>query len=183
MSQAMAERAVYSYRVLLFEKHADGRFKAPAEYPRRATATVTTHDLPTLNGYWSASDVALRQRLDLYPSDEMRQQVLAERVRDRHALLEALAQQGVAVPDCDGSDASYGAGLSRAIHDYLARTASALVILQAEDLLGMPDPVNVPGTSDEHANWQRKMAADLDELFADPAVTALLRQVGQARQR
>ena len=183
MSQAMAERAVYSYRVLLFEKHADGRFKAPAEYPRRAIATITTHDLPTLNGYWSASDVTLRQRLDLYPSDEMRQQVLAERVRDRHALLTALAQQDLAVPECDGSDASYGVGLSRAIHDYLARTASALVIVQAEDLLGMPDPVNVPGTSDEHANWQRKMAADLDHLFADPSVTMMLRQIEQARQR
>jgi 4-alpha-glucanotransferase len=183
MSQAMAERAVYSYRVLLFEKHADGRFKAPGEYPRRAIATITTHDLPTLNGYWSASDVALRQRLELYPSDEMRQQVLAERVRDRHALLAALSGEGLAVAGCDGSDASYGAGLSHAIHDYLARTASALVILQAEDLLGMPDPVNVPGTSDEHANWQRKMAVDLGELFADPSVTDLLRQVGQSRLR
>jgi 4-alpha-glucanotransferase len=182
MSQAMAERAVYSYRVLLFEKHADGRFKAPGEYPRRAIATITTHDLPTLNGYWSASDVALRQRLELYPSEDMRQQVLAERVRDRHALLEALAGQGLAVQGCDGSESSYGAALSRAIHDYLARTASALVVLQAEDLIGMPDPVNVPGTSDEHANWQRKMAADLRELFADPSVTALLRQVGQSRQ-
>jgi 4-alpha-glucanotransferase len=183
MSHAMAERAVYSYRVLLFEKHADGRFKAPGEYPRRAIATITTHDLPTLNGYWSASDVALRQRLELYPSDEMRQQVLAERVRDRHALLAALSGEGLAVAGCDGSDASYGFALSRAIHDYLARTASALVILQAEDLLGMPDPVNVPGTSDEHANWQRKMAAELGELFADPSVIDLLRQVGQSRQR
>ena len=182
MSQAMAERAVYSYRVLLFEKHGDGRFREPGEYPRRSIATVTTHDLPTLNGYWSASDVALRQRLDLYPSDEMRQQVLAERVRDRHALLAALAEQGLAVPDSDGSDASYGAGLSRAIHDYLARTASALVILQAEDLIGMPDPVNVPGTSDEHANWQRKMSADLAEVFALEGTQSLLRRVNTARQ-
>jgi 4-alpha-glucanotransferase len=173
---------VYSYRVLLFEKHADGRFKAPGEYPRRAIATITTHDLPTLNGYWSASDVTLRQRLELYPSDEMRQQVLAERVRDRHALLAALSEQGLAVPGCAGSDVSYGADLSRAIHDYLARTASALVILQAEDLLGMPDPVNVPGTSDEHANWQRKMSVGLDDLFADPSVTAQLRQIDTVRR-
>ena len=90
MSHAMAERAVYSYRVLLFEKSADGSFHRPDEYPRRAIATVTTHDLPTLNGYWSASDIELRQRLHLYPSDEVRQRVQRERVLDRAALLAAL---------------------------------------------------------------------------------------------
>ncbi|MCK7474118.1 MAG: 4-alpha-glucanotransferase [Rhodopseudomonas palustris] len=52
-AHAMAEFAVYSYKVLLFEKHADGRFRRPEEYVRRAIATVTTHDLPTLRGYWS----------------------------------------------------------------------------------------------------------------------------------
>ena len=67
MSHAMGERAVYSYRVLLFEKHADGSFIPPRDYPRRAIATITTHDLPTLLGYWSASDVELRRRLVAVP--------------------------------------------------------------------------------------------------------------------
>jgi 4-alpha-glucanotransferase len=181
MSHAMGERAVYSYRVLLFEKHPDGSFRAPAAYPRRAIATVTTHDLPTLSGYWSASDVALRQRLALYPSDELRQQVLDERVRDRHALLAALAAEGLGVSGCDGSAASYDARLAWAIHVFLARSASALVVLQAEDLIGMPDPVNVPGTSDEHANWQRKMACSVEEIFARDDVRSLLRDVHSAR--
>jgi 4-alpha-glucanotransferase len=65
---------------------------------------------------------------------------------------------------------------------YLARSASALVVLQAEDLAGMPDPVNVPGTSDEHANWQRKMTADLAEVFALEAVRRLFADVARARQ-
>ena len=181
MSHAMNDRAVYSYRVLLFEKHADGRFCEPGEYPRRAIATVTTHDLPTLNSYWSASDVELRRRLSLYPSEEMRLKVLAERVRDRTALLAALAAAGLEVNGCDGSGSSYSPELSRAIHIFLALSASALVVLQAEDLIGMPGPVNVPGTSDEHANWQRKMACDLDELFGRESVQGLLRDVHSAR--
>jgi 4-alpha-glucanotransferase len=183
MSHAMGERAVYSYRVLLFEKHGDGRFIAPQDYPRRAIATITTHDLPTLLGYWSASDVELRQRLDLYPSEDMRVQVLAERVRDRFALLAALRAEGLDVAGCDGSGESYSAALSRAIHVYLARTASALVVVQAEDLAGMADPVNVPGTNDEHANWQRKMACTVDEMFDGETALSLLRDVNAARSQ
>jgi 4-alpha-glucanotransferase len=181
MSHAMDERAVYSYRVLLFEKRADGSFIPPRDYPRRAIATITTHDLPTLLGYWSASDIELRRGLSLYPSDEMRLQVLEERVRDRHALLAALAAEGLQVNGCDGSPHSYSAQLSRAIHVFLARTASALVVLQAEDLLGMADPVNVPGTSDEHANWQRKMNREIHAMFVDETVRSLLREVDAAR--
>jgi 4-alpha-glucanotransferase len=55
------------------------------------------------------------------------------------------------------------------------------VVLQAEDLAGMPDPVNVPGTHDEHANWQRKMACRIDELFGRESVRTLLRDVADAR--
>ena len=178
MGHAMAERAVYSYRVLLFEKHGDGTFRAPGDYPRRAIATVTTHDLPTLKGYWTASDIELRQRLALYPSDEMHRHVLEERVRDRHAMLAALRWQGL-LPE--GFDGSYGDALAHAIQVYLARSASALVVLQAEDLAGMADPVNVPGTSHEHANWQRKMSADLLEVFARPHTQRLFEDVRAAR--
>jgi 4-alpha-glucanotransferase len=181
MSHAMGERSVYSYRVLLFEKHADGRFKRPAEYPRRAIATVTTHDLPTLKGYWSGSDIELRQRLALYPSDAVRATVEQERVHDRRALLAALAEEGLL--DGDGGDPAqpYGAALSLAIHQFLARGSAALVVVQAEDLIGMADPVNVPGTSDEHANWQRKMSRGIEAIFADADVRRLLGVVAAAR--
>jgi len=56
-----------------------------------------------------------------------------------------------------------------------------LTVLQAEDLVGMADPVNVPGTSDEHANWQRKMDCSIDEIFGSEAVQRLLRDVRAAR--
>jgi 4-alpha-glucanotransferase len=181
MSHAMGQRAVYSYRVLLFEKHPDGTFIAPDAYPRRAIATVTTHDLPTLCGYWSGGDIDLRRRLSLYPSEEARQHVADERVRDRQSLLAALEASGLKPAGASAAPDAYSAALSHAIHVFLARTASALVVLQAEDLIGMPDPVNVPGTSDEHANWQRKMACRIDEIFNRDTVRTLLRDVHAAR--
>jgi 4-alpha-glucanotransferase len=177
----MGDRAVYSYRVLLFEKRPDGSFMAPGEYPRRAIATVTTHDLPTLCGYWSGGDIDLRQRLALYPNEETRQHVADERVRDRHALLAALEANGLKPDAVTAATDGYNEALSHAIHVYLARTASALVVLQAEDLIGMPDPVNVPGTNQEHANWQRKMTCRIDEIFDRDSVRTLLRDVHHAR--
>jgi 4-alpha-glucanotransferase len=104
-----------------------------------------------------------------------------ERVRDRRALLEALDLEGLKPVGCDGSEDSYGDALAVAIHVFLARSNSALVVVQAEDLVGMVDPVNVPGTSDEHANWQRKMSCDLDGIFRSAQVRRLLDAVQAAR--
>jgi 4-alpha-glucanotransferase len=181
MSHAMAERAVYSYKVLLFEKHGDGRFRGPAEYLRRAIATVTTHDLPTLRGYWEGSDIELRSRLGLYPSEELHRHVQEERVRDRAALLAALDAAGLRPAHADGSATQYTSELAHAVQLYLARSAAALVILQIEDLAGMAEPVNVPGTNEEHANWQRKVTGSVDDIFARDDVARLLRDVRHAR--
>ena len=181
MGHAMAEHAVYSYKVMLFEKHADGRFRRPGEYQRRAVATVTTHDLPTLRGYWEGSDMELRARLGLYPGEEMHRYISEERVRDRPSCWPRSTRRGSAGTGHGSGRAHYSAGLADAIHVYLARSAAALVILQIEDLLGMADPVNVPGTSEEHANWQRKMTGSVDEIFARSEVVHLLRDVQHAR--
>ena len=73
------------------------------------------------------------------------------------------------------------ADLTQAIHVFLARSAAGLVAVQAEDLVGMADPVNVPGTSDEHANWQRKMSGTLDAMFDGAQAGRLLDAVRPAR--
>ena len=67
MRRAMHDFGVYHYKVMLFEKQ-DGRFRRPEEYARRALATVTTHDMPTLRSFWEGRDIELRRSLDLYPS-------------------------------------------------------------------------------------------------------------------
>jgi 4-alpha-glucanotransferase len=181
MRRAMAEFAVYSYKVLLFEKQQDGRFKRPEEYSRRAIATVTTHDLPTLRGYWEGRDLELRVRLQLFPSEEVHRRVADERVHDRAQLLAALEDAGLRPPDCDASGATFDAALSRAIHLYLAKSAAALVVLQVEDLLAMTDPVNVPGTSHEHANWQRKVTVDVADALGGEGTLRLFTDVRRAR--
>jgi len=178
---AMAEFAVYSYKVLLFEKHGDGRFRRPEEYAHRAIATVTTHDLPTLRGYWAGYDLELRDRLQLFPDEEIRAHVYEERVRDRAELLVALDAVGLAPGPGPDAEHGYSEAVAHAIQLYLARSAAALVVLQIEDLLAMTDPVNVPGTSHEHANWQRKVSASIDEALGSESALRLFGDVRRAR--
>src|SRR6202035_3257189 len=94
MRQAMPEFGLYHYKVLLFEKDA-GRFRRPDEFVKRALATATTHDMPTLRSYWEGRDIELRRRLNLYPSAEIENEVLRERDHDREMLLSALREQGL----------------------------------------------------------------------------------------
>jgi 4-alpha-glucanotransferase len=181
MRHAMAEFAVYSYKVLLFEKHGDGRFRRPGEYVRRAIATVTTHDLPTLRGYWAGGDLELRDRLNLFPGEEIRRYVYDERVRDRAQLLAALDAVGLRPERGPEAEAGYSESVAHDVQLYLARSSAALVVLQIEDLIGMSDPVNVPGTSHEHANWQRKVTADIDAALGSEAALRLFADVRRAR--
>jgi len=178
---AMAERAVYHYKVLLFEKESDGSFRRPEHYVRRAIAAVTTHDLPTLRGFWEGRDLALRDRLNLFPGEEIRRHTYAERVRDRAQLLAALDDTGLRPARAGDADGPFSEDLARALQLYLARSAAALAVLQIEDLIGMGDPVNVPGTGAEYANWQRKLTATLAEVFEDEATAQLLEDVQFAR--
>jgi 4-alpha-glucanotransferase len=67
------------------------------------------------------------------------------------------------------------------MHLYLARSNSALVALQLDDLLGMTDPVNVPGTDREYPNWRRKLPVELEELTTRADLTAAFADMARAR--
>jgi 4-alpha-glucanotransferase len=181
MRRAMPEYGLYHYKVMLFEK-LDGRFRHPGEYTRHALATATTHDMPTLRSYWEGLDIGLRSRLNLYPSTEMEGEVTREREHDREMLLQALQSQGL-MPAAPASQRDpFTADLAHALHLYLARSASALVALQMEDLLGETLPVNVPGTDREYPNWQRKLSADIEDVAARANLAASLDDVQRTRE-
>jgi 4-alpha-glucanotransferase len=182
MRRAMPEFGLYHYKVLLFEQH-DGRFRQPDEYVKRALATVTTHDMPTLLSYWEGRDIELRGKLHLYPSLEVEGEVIESRSRDREALLAALRQQDL-LP-MHGFDAAqpFTPELAQALHLYLARSAAALAAVQMEDLLGMAEPVNIPGTNTEYPNWQRKLTQNIETVAARQDLAAHLDAINDARNR
>ncbi|MEZ5474809.1 MAG: 4-alpha-glucanotransferase [Steroidobacteraceae bacterium] len=177
---AMADYGVYHYKVLLFEKEGKG-FRAPQRYERRALATATTHDLPTLRAWWQGDDIALRERLGLYPTPEVAWEIVEERRRDRQHLLASLVASDLLPTTVHHGDDPFDQGLADAIHEFLAASSAELVAVQMEDVIGMVEPVNVPGTSTEYPNWRRKMSASISEVFERAGVTESLRAIARRR--
>jgi 4-alpha-glucanotransferase len=67
----------------------------------------------------------------------------------------------------------------RALLRYFARGPSQVVLANLEDLWQAKDPQNVPGTSTERPNWQRKAAHSLEELEHVPGLVETLRGLDQ----
>jgi 4-alpha-glucanotransferase len=167
----MQRANVLSCRIMMFERGVGDRFKPPSAYPVLAAAAAGTHDLPPLKSWWLGTDIAERQALGLYASAAAQHRDETARALDRQRLLAALKRQDLLPPhlDADGCDDR----LIAAVHRFLARSPSALMLVQAEDLLGVETMVNLPGTLDEHPNWRRRLPATVDEMLADPRFAAL----------
>ncbi|MEM6161362.1 4-alpha-glucanotransferase [Erwinia sp. P6884] len=181
----LRESGVYSYKVLYFERDAECTFRAPQSYPVQAMATLTTHDLPTLRGYWQSDDLTLGKKLGLYRDETVLQALYAERARARQGLLDSLHHYGC-VPKGTGRQAAFmplTPVLRRGMQRYVADSACALLGLQPEDWLDMPTPVNVPGTSSEYPNWRRKLSHTLEAMFADPEVNKLIKDLDKRRRK
>ena len=183
--RALPRFGVYHYKVVMFEQR-EGEFVAPSDYVRPALATVTTHDLPTLNGWWTGHDIDLWQKLGFYADESVGMAARAERDREKQRLLRALNREGLWPAASDDASASqpstpYSAELSRAIHVYLGRSNAALVTVQLEDMIGMREPVNIPGTSSEYSNWTRRIPLSAREIFARDDVRALASAISASR--
>ena len=179
----LRKSGVFSWKVLWFEQEKNGSYRAPADYPRQSIASASTHDLPTLTGFWQQGDLSLGEKIGLYPGDAVNA-LHQQRAEQKQALLDALHQAG-ALPARSPKKADKLAmtpTLNRAIHRFLADTDSALLGLQPEDWLGMTTPVNVPGTVEQYPNWRRKLSKTLEEIFADEEVNKLLKAVSQQRK-
>jgi len=183
---ALSRLRVLSYRVLYFERRDGGEFKAPDEYPAEALVAASTHDLPTLAGFWEGRDLALRAELRLFPSEEQRERQVLERNQDRARLLLALQREGLlpaGVTTDPASAPAMTAELARAVQVYLARTPCKLAVTQLEDVLGQADQVNLPGTSSGYANWRRKLALELERWPQDDRFVELCNAIRQVRGR
>ncbi|MFD1800816.1 4-alpha-glucanotransferase [Mixta tenebrionis] len=176
---------IYSWKVLFFEQESADCYRAPQQWQRQAMASATTHDLPTLRGFWSAGDLTLGEKLGLYPDKEVLKGLFANREQQKQALLNALHQQGC-VPKKLGKRAAklpMSPELSRGMQRYIAASSSALLGLQPEDWLDMDMPVNVPGTVDQYPNWRRKLSRTLEEMFSDEQISRLLKDLDSCRKK
>jgi 4-alpha-glucanotransferase len=156
--EEMADWGIWSYQVMMFERDDHGRFRGIDYYTPNALVTFNTHDLSTYAGWRSFSDLKLKRSLGIDPgeSDDARWHALT-------MLSDVLRHHAI-----DGHDLYAVAG-------FLARTRSRLLAISLEDLLGVIDQPNIPGTVNEHPNWRRRLPLALDEITAAIDVAALKR--------
>jgi 4-alpha-glucanotransferase len=168
--EQLAQARVLSYRVFYFERGADGVMKPPGDYPAQSLAVATTHDLPTLAGFWLGEDLHVRAGLGAFLDDAARHRAWEERQRDKVGILSALKREGLlptGVTEDLATAPAMTTELCQAIHLYLARTPAYIVLANLEDGLGELSQTNLPGTIDSHPNWTRKYAVRVDEMFCD----------------
>ncbi len=181
---SLRDSGVYSYKVLYFEHDKHFVYRPPEDYVSQAMATVTTHDLPTLRGYWEGGDLTLGASLGVYPDPQVLEKLRGEREHSKQGLLDALHRTGC-VPKATSKTAAgmpMTSVLNRGLQRYLADSASALLGLQPEDWLDMSTPVNVPGTNTEYPNWRRKLTHTLETLFSDEHINLLLADLDRRRK-
>ena len=182
--ERLGPAGVLSYRVFYFEREHWGGWKSPMQYPAQSLAVVTTHDLPTLSGYWEASDIETRIALGLVPSEEARNAMWAERHREKAGILAALQVEGLLPSSVSADPAQVPVmtiELAEAIHLYLARTPAWIVLANLEDAIGASLQTNLPGTVDEHPNWCRKLSVPIEELVQDSRCERLTAQLRLTR--
>jgi 4-alpha-glucanotransferase len=175
---------VLSYRVLYFERTPSGAWKPPAQYPAQSLAVVTTHDLPTLNGYWEGADIETRSALGLFPSEQARNAMLDERQQEKAGILAALKSEGLLPAGLSEDPAlmpTMTDELRECVHQYLAHTPSWIVLANLEDVIGARAQTNLPGTVDQHPNWCRKLSLTVEELKSDPRFERLAAQLRLTR--
>jgi 4-alpha-glucanotransferase len=152
----MADWGIWSYLVMMFERDDRGAFRDIDHYWANALVTFNTHDLSTYAGWRSFGDLKTKRSIGVDPgeSDEARWHALAmlDDVLRHHAI--------------DRNDL-------HAVVGFLARTRSRLLAVALEDLLGVVEQPNIPGTVHEHPNWRRRLPVPLEDMKSAIDVVAL----------
>ena len=164
--QTLAKFGILSYRLFYFERRPDGAHKHTAEYPQQALVSSTTHDLPTVAGFWTGADIESRREAGVLDEPGYRAQ-WEDRTREKQKMLNVLWESALlpgyvprdasAIPELTGE-------LHHAIAGFLASTPSRLWVINQEDLSKERAQQNLPGTTAEYRNWCRKMRFSLEDL-------------------
>ena len=174
----MTKANIHGMRVLWFERKGE-EFLPPAGYPARAVACVSTHDLPTLAGWWRGADIAERLSLGLVTLAAAGE-AIAERRREKQALIEALVAAGL-IASAPNEDAPLDDAATAAVHAFIGAGASAFASAQYDDLVGETVSTNLPGTDRERPNWRLRVGPDIAQAFVSPRARGVLAALAKGR--
>jgi 4-alpha-glucanotransferase len=154
--EKLHDHRVLSYRVVWFES------ERPVSYPKYAVAAVTTHDLPTIAGLWSGSDL-----------EEQRQQGLSPNEQATHEIVDQVARLTGLPHDADPRE------VVLRVHRALGESPCVLIAATLEDAALMPERPNMPGAGGARGNWSIPLPLTLEELRQEP----LAQQIAETLSR
>jgi 4-alpha-glucanotransferase len=167
--ETLARFGILSYRLFYFEKNERSEFRRNHEYPAQSLVSSTTHDLPTLAGFWIGADIEARRSAQLVDDVGYRAQQEA-RAKEKQKMLdvlfglrlipEHLPRDARAYPELTGE-------LHNAIIGFLAMSPSQLLAINQEDLTKEIQQQNLPGSTWQYPNWGRKMRFSIEQLRGD----------------
>ena len=157
--EVMARERILSLEIERMPKQAGVAFADPSRYPYLSVAATSTHDMPTVRGWWQEEREAAR----LYYH-------------------EVLHCEGEAPQDCTPDTA-------RRIVERHMLSSSMLAILPLQDWLAMDcrlrradaaaERINVPAI--EHYYWRYRVHITLEQLLAEKEFTASVREIAALR--
>ncbi|HUI54662.1 MAG TPA: 4-alpha-glucanotransferase [Bryobacteraceae bacterium] len=168
--ETLARFGILSYRLFYFEKNGNGEFRPHEQYPSQALVSSTTHDLPTLAGFWVGADIAARRAAGMIDDAQFQKQT-EYRALEKQKMLDLLFRQELLPPDLPRAAADYpelSGPLHNAVVGFLALTPSQLLAINQEDLTKELQQQNLPGTTWQYPNWGRKMRFTVEQLRDDP---------------
>lgn len=168
---------VYGMRVLWFERERN-RFTPPQRWPAAAAAMTSTHDLPTVAGWWRGTDIDVREQYGLVNDADHER---AARTRGREMFWRACRRAKAAAGELPAP--SETSRVADAAVKFISQTSSEFTLLPLEDALALEDQPNLPGTIDEHPNWRRRYGGQAAELLGPAEIRQRLDPLARRGQR
>jgi 4-alpha-glucanotransferase len=176
----LAKSGIDGMRVLWFERGDDGAFRPPSAWSVEAAAMTSTHDLPTVAGWWRGTDIETRHGLAQTSESDVESKEQKRRVTDRGLMWNALRSAEVAEGTAVAASAD---DVVDAAIRFVGETPSELALVPIEDMLGLADQPNLPGTITDHPNWRRRYPGEASSIWDRPEVARRARLLKTERGR
>lgn len=175
LRERLTDKHLLGMRVLQFEQQ-HGHFTPPGSWTDAALATTTTHDLPSMLGWFNGRDIDWREQV----GQRTARQSAGDRAQRRGectALQQALVDAGELPYPTDDAEAQLTAAIG-----FIGQTPAPLVLLPLEDALGSLEQPNLPGPGAEHPNWRRRWPLPVEQSLTQAPALSRLERLEQTRR-